>query len=72
MAKVGSSSFFAQTHFLSQIKSLALENCALTLYTQNPFCRGGGMADTEDLNCLSTPEGNAGVNGVKVGEPLTV
>jgi len=30
------------------------------------------MADTEDLNYLSTPEGNAGVNGVKVGETLTV
>ena len=29
------------------------------------------MADTEDLNCLSTSEGNAGVNGVKVGELLT-
>jgi hypothetical protein len=29
------------------------------------------MADTEDLNHLSTSEGNADVNGVKVGEPLT-
>jgi hypothetical protein len=29
------------------------------------------MADTEDLSYLSTSEGNAGVNGVKVGEPLT-
>jgi len=29
------------------------------------------MADTEDLSCLnklSTPVGNSGVNGVKVGE----
>jgi hypothetical protein len=29
------------------------------------------MADTEDLGDLSTPEGNAGVNGVKFGEPFT-
>ncbi len=29
------------------------------------------MADTEDLNRLSTPEGNAGVNGVKVGGTFT-
>ncbi len=29
------------------------------------------MADTEDLSNLSTPVGNSGVNGVKVGEPLT-
>ena len=29
------------------------------------------MADTEDLINLSTPDGNTGVNGVKVGETLT-
>jgi hypothetical protein len=29
------------------------------------------MADAEDLSDLSTSEGNADVNGVKVGEPLT-
>jgi hypothetical protein len=32
------------------------------------------MADTEDLiwfENLSAPDGNAGVDGVKVGEPLT-
>ena len=33
--------------------------------------RGGGMADATDLYCLSTPDGNTGVNGVKVGGNLT-
>ena len=29
------------------------------------------LVDATDLNRLSTPEGNAGVNGVKVGEAFT-
>ena len=30
------------------------------------------MADTGDLDNLSMPDGNAGMNGVKVGEPFQV
>jgi hypothetical protein len=30
------------------------------------------MADTGDLDNLSMPVGNAGMNGVKVGEPFQV
>jgi hypothetical protein len=30
------------------------------------------MADTGDLDNLSMPVGNAGVNGVKVGEPFQI
>ena len=56
---------------MSGSQELSIELAPLLWYDMRPS-RSGGMADTGDLDNLSMPVGNAGMNGVKVGEPFQV